>query len=999
MSSKSSKDALAAKPKTHAFLKKRHRARDELGQYLSSAFVARDAPKAQSDSVDPDLPAYAARDSAIISSVNPAARVPASPSSDSPPSLSLVPLRSIARTPVQAASSIPEGSSRMTPEQVQEVNDRVRRLTEMVSSPVSRLSLDSLSAAASPALASLAARSRESGEDSRFSVSPGSHAPLHPDMVAFMHAMTKKMQEQTEENQYLVRKVAEMEQQQLLYQQSQSAIAVAPASNSQPVAERTVHVQPLVVDAGAVVDIARRDIVDEAKENEDDSYSSRVTDVPPRLVPDSEEAQVFRYEALHPDEEVMMPVDGDIPLEDYVAWSVQRQRWYPYEKYSKLYSQRHTLLSPKGRSREYSRFGFAVGWDSRLFGHAARRWYLRLLHDSGLARPKDGKRPRSISIHQVKEPPMSYDPRDRLCAVRTGEENELPPDSHTFAALPLDLRCDPAAHAAPRHHLSLQEEAEQFIRHRMLLMVAKDEFGDDDDDDDSSSVSSAASYDRRMCSKCDEPVYGLSRFCADHTAEYNSRVDQAVFEAALLDRQTKAKKREQETAAAALTAKHIAKTEVLHIAVPPLEVPRLPSAPPVKTEVIALAAPPRSVVSVSSYVDPSGVGDTPAVYPSDRLKQEQSIRLNRALRDEQDRISSLTTLDQIEESASCLGSILSRAFTPAGRAILRVGKEPARIHQTTAGRLAAIDDLKKQGVVFTGKRMEAPEYLRKLCEVVVRYNFDAGETFQVMQRTMKDQAAQWLTDTWTVCGNLVDTPAKPVEALLDRFMKLYIDSTTRGMFRDAMLALRLPTENATLAELHEHYGKFSKYLGALTMCDRHIIMEDIIAEYVKTLPNSVQDYIGSRYKTMLSVSEVHAEAEACLQNRHYRRVPKQDGDIGAVVSFNAMPDRSQRDKSSRDKSPRSQSPQRPRSYEKQDKRDVVCWHCGEKGHYAGVECDYIDKPQTRRGQAAWAENNKKSYNPRPYDKEYYIQRSRQIQANQSGPANSSTALTVMRPYI
>jgi hypothetical protein len=383
---------------------------------------------------------------------------------------------------------------------------------------------------------------------------------------------------------------------------------------------------------------------------------------------------------------------------------------------------------------------------------------------------------------------------------------------------------------------------------------------------------------------------------------------------------------------------------------------------------------------------PSLAEDEPVSYPAQRLKQESVIRHNRLNKEEQERVNGLTDIDRIEESSSVLGSILSRAFTPAVRATLRAGKLSAGTRLTGKDRIAAVEEMKKSGVTFSGDRMKAPAYLKRLCSTVLRWDLNAGEVYQVMDSTMDKQAATWLQDTWAMTGEL-PAHVKPIEALLDSFMRLWMDQTTKRMFRDSLKSLRMPTETATLDELNIHYAKFSEYLNGLRMCDKHVDMQDIIHEYFETLPNRVQAFIGTRYMSALSIAEVHAEAETALRTMHRRRTPRQDGDLGDVVGLHTVSETVSVNAMS------AKPHDRPRdtgvsqsSYEKQDKRDVVCWHCGDKGHYAGVECSYIDQPQTRRGQAAWAEYQKKAYNPRAYDKNYYIERSRQHASSSTAPA-------------
>jgi hypothetical protein len=631
-------------------------------------------------------------------------------------------------------------------------------------------------------------------------------------------------------------------------------------------------------------------------------------------------------------EEIMMPVDEDDAFDDYVAWLLRRQKLYPFEdkKSQKLYVPRHSLLSPNGRLREYSRFGFLTSWDIRLFGELANRWFRRLLHDYGVARDGD-KKSRSVSIHQVRVPMMSYDTRDRLSTVRTGEENELPFNSFTLSGLPLLLRGDPGLALARAHSLSLQEEADIYVNQRKRNMITKGQIDVDSDDDDESSNSEFQA----------EPPHMREQASIRHVS------------------------------AGAATFKHV-KTEAIPASVS--SVAHRSFVDNVQSTVMMSGFDAREPKTDTM---PSLVEEESVSYPAQRLKQESVIRVNRLQKEEQDRVGSLTDIDRIEESASVLGSILSRAFTPAVRATLRAGKLAVGTRLTGKDRIAAVDEMKKSGVTFSGDRMKAPAYLKRLCATVLKWDLTAGEVYQVMDSTMDKQAATWLQDTWAMTGEL-PTNAKPIEALLDSFMRLWMDQTTRRMFRDALKSLRMPTETATLDELNMHYSKFSEYLNGLRMCDRHVDMQDIIHEYFETLPNRVQAFIGTRYMSALSIAEVHAEAETALRTMHKRRTPTQDGDLADVVGVHALTESVAVNAITSKPRERSRGSAVSRNaYEKQEKREVVCYHCGNNGHYAGVECPHINQPQTRRGQIAWAEYNQNSANPRPYDKDYYIERSRQ----------------------
>ncbi len=892
----------------------------------------------------------------------------------------------VTRSPASSPPNVIQ-SPKMSPEKVREAVNKIR---QELSSPLPSSSSNTSSTANSPSIyfvPAITADSQLVGETSRLSISPGAPPPISAELMAFMKNTSNMLREQQAANEMLVRRLADMEsayaEQRSSMESMQRLLNKSSVERSEPVTisdEQADDYTPLQMPLRYDTDSVSHHI----DEQDDDEQKYPVDELPT----DKAEANIMQQENQYADQEIMMPTDEDDHIDDYLAWLSRRQKLYPFEdkKNSKLYTPRHSLLSPNGRLREYSRFGFLTGWDTRLFGDLANRWFRRVLHDHGVATDKDGKRPRSVSIHLVRVPAMSYDDRDRLSAVRTGEENELPVNSYTLSMIPLPLRCDPGAALARTHSLSLQEEVQVYISQRKRLMVAKGQLDDDSSDGDESSTSSSiASYERRTCSKCDRPVFGLRNLCSIHSQKVERRTDDQEFEAALRHRREQAA-RSNEPSAVKIETQSMSSSFVQ------------PSMPEVQRSTVTvspygLAAREMSSVKAEAMPPLNQMEDEPISYPAQRLKQESSIRFNRLQKEEQDRINGLSDIDKIEESSSVLGSILSRAFTPAVRATLRTGKLTAGTRLTGKDRIAAVEEMKKNGFTFSGDRMKAPAYLRKLCATVLKWDLNAGEVYQVMESTMDRQAATWLQDTWAMTGELPHG-VKPIETLLDSFMRLWMDQTTRRMFRDALRSLRMPTETATLDELNTHYAKFSEYLNGLRMCDKHVDMQDIIHEYFETLPNRVQAFIGTRYMSALSIAEVHAEAETALRTMHKRRVPKQDGELGEVVSVNAMTEYipvnafpSQQRQQSKDN-----------SYDKQDKRDVVCWHCGDKGHYAGLDCPYINQNQTRRGQAAWAEHNKRSYNPRPYDKEYYIQRSRQRQAV-AAPAQrqpSSTAL-VARP--
>ena len=892
-----------------------------------------------------------------VGSVRPTAPQPSQQSPRMSPAVAVA-------SPASSATTV-QRSPHVSPEKVQEAINQVRQ--ELSASP-----MFSRSASASPTNVRLSPGLRPANESSRLSTSPGAPPPMPAELMSLMTNIHSMLREQQATSSLFLQRIVDIEsandkQRATVVSQSAPATDVEAVSR-QNSTDATSRDEENVLQEG-------QNTVGDGVDDDEEKYE----DIPLT----ASETRAIQLEQQHPEEEIMMPVDEDDALDDYVAWLRRREKLYPFEdkKLRKYYVPRHTLLSPNGRLREYSRFGFLTGWDVRLFGDLANRWFRRLLHDQGVARDGD-KKPRSVSIHHVRVPQMSYDARDRLSTVRTGEENELPFNSFTLSGLPLALRGDPGLALSRAHSLSLQEEADIYINQRKRMMVAKGQLtidGESDDSDDSSTTSSIASSEHRTCTKCDRPVYGLNTLCSVHSLKAGRHVSKVEFDAALQDRREQALRSHTSDVKAPLKQE---RDDVVTAARPAVQPPSVSNHVHSTVTMSSYGAPESRQESMPSLIE-----DEPISYPAQRLKQESAIRYNRLQKEEQERVSGLTDIDRIEESASVLGSILSRAFTPAVRATLRAGKLAVGTRLSGKDRIAAVEEMKKSGVTFSGDRMKAPAYLKRLCATVLRWDLNAGEVFQVMDSTMDKQAATWLQDTWAMTGEL-PSHVKPIEALLDSFMRLWMDQTTKRMFRDALKSLRMPAETATLDELNIHYAKFSEYLNGLRMCDRHVDMQDIIHEYFETLPNRVQAFIGTRYMTAISIAEVHAEAETALRTMHKRRTPLQDGDLGEVVSVHAT-----------ETVPVNALPVKPRdrprdngssqsAYEKQDKRDVVCFHCGDKGHYAGVECPYIDQEQTRRGQVAWADRNKTSYSPRPYDKNFYIERSKQrASASESRASN------------
>ena len=593
---------------------------------------------------------------------------------------------------------------------------------------------------------------------------------------------------------------------------------------------------------------------------------------------------------------------------------------------------------------------------------------------------------------------MSYDPRDRLVRGSDEDGQDLPPNSHTLSDLPARLRVPPHEDAARVHSRSLLQEAETYAYQRELAMIARGELVREDDahatDTSLSDSMSIASYDRHTCKRCDKEVYGLVQLCPEHQQEVEREkreADQRRNEQAVRQQQERQSAANSQVVTPTLNAVQPAVDQGARysIMVSPYGTPA-PNRVKEETGVNRPLAPPTHVAAPA--VEMPKLDSWPQHPVVDRVKQEEELRAMRQKREEYERVVMLSDQDKYEEATSVMGSILSRAFTPEMRRMMRYGKLPATLKMTAKDRMAAVQEMKQHQITFAGERLKAPFYLRKLCSTIMRYDFTVGEVHQVMHLTMTGQAEAWLQSEWLRVGDLPDT-MKPVQALLEGFMDKWMDNITRTMYRDSLRSMSMLGDRTTVDDLNKHYSKFNELLTGLRMCDRHVDMKDIKYEYFKSLPYKCKAYIGDAYADADTVDDIHRKAERAIVTMPTHRTPAQDGDMPEVIGVNAIPNRSglKRDNRGPNTNPQPKRFDAQQAYTKNDQRDITCWHCGDKGHYAGLDCPFIGQNQTRRGQAAWAESNKTRYNPRPYDKNYYIELSKKRMPDAASGSSASSS--------
>src|SRR4051794_40713982 len=68
--------------------------------------------------------------------------------------------------------------------------------------------------------------------------------------------------------------------------------------------------------------------------------------------------------------------------------------------------------------------------------------------------------------------------------------------------------------------------------------------------------------------------------------------------------------------------------------------------------------------------------------------------------------------------------------------------------------------------------------------------------------------------------------------------------------------------------------------------------------------------------------------------------------------------------------PMWRSSEQPKTTAEANVKEIICYHCGRKGHYVG-KCHLIGQSQTNAGKLAWAKKNKDQDKDYEYNRNYY----------------------------
>jgi hypothetical protein len=375
----------------------------------------------------------------------------------------------------------------------------------------------------------------------------------------------------------------------------------------------------------------------------------------------------------------------------------------------------------------------------------------------------------------------------------------------------------------------------------------------------------------------------------------------------------------------------------------------------------------------SSYVTPHAqlkLSNYPSVSPSvaysnsdqyvSMIKREEQV-----VEDTHSNSSEFVSL----RDKSVLGSILE-CFDDGTRAMILATRQTREMTATEINK--QVSQVSAKIPKFNGNAEKAPAYLLELCQEVARVPFNHSDVIMIMSNTMSETAKEWLTSKIIDLAKIPDDMKIPT--LLGAYRDQYMNVNHVISYQERLNSLKLSDTNVTISDLRQHYTAFNKLKNNLRLCDKHISEESMRRQYVTSLPSKIRNYIGVAYKQCYSIDAIHQLAEeACRSNQPKHRLDNDEG----VVNLNVIESYTTHDE-------HELSDEYDTILEKDvqhmwfmalsmtrsnlSKSDVVCWHCGNRGHYAG-ECQINIKglPQTPKGAAYYASFNRMRGEVRPYN--------------------------------
>jgi len=302
--------------------------------------------------------------------------------------------------------------------------------------------------------------------------------------------------------------------------------------------------------------------------------------------------------------------------------------------------------------------------------------------------------------------------------------------------------------------------------------------------------------------------------------------------------------------------------------------------------------------------------------------------------------------------------------------------------------------------IFTGKDMaQAATILNFILVNIARYDFSLSESFILIESSFSQDAKIWFDSHRKEIFSKKD---RSLHHFITLFKQKYMSPDMAIMYENQLKNTKLLNEKPHSVDVH--YNQFIKIATMLRSCDHATSEQKLIHYYFQSLPESTQRTLGIaalNEETVAKVYQMVKKSAIMIGNNTSRRILDRE-----VVSVNTMhaydddyyhhnydennddhddgdlthqidnddnndnnfdeygyiyPDIDDNDYIVNHNAIDSIIMFNANSVSKFYQRDLVCFHCGDKGHRAGWFCPIVrmNKPQTPRGVLAYAQFIKK----------------------------------------
>ena len=647
---------------------------------------------------------------------------------------------------------------------------------------------------------------------------------------------------------------------------------------------------------------------------------------------------------------------GTLPIDDLAIWAQTREECYPYYHNLHLYTSCYTLLSENGRTLEYIRFADKVNFDPRLYPRYLLSHVNYLLEQKGMPVGKRVQRNR-VTVDQINTiPGIDRIKEENHLRVRNGWDNDLMLNTMLYDGLPQEVVTGNGK--KPDTMYTMMAAIEIYVNKRYTLYLGKLE-----------NVYEATSDEKRAAAMLPKKYYG-------------------------------------------------------------------PSSSVIKYESIN-----DDYLGLPSLDDPYSDASAASIY---NKKQRDDLVKKREYE-----TGILSDYDGMEYLKQLVGDDSVIQLDIITRATINSIFNKRTL--TTSETIKVVQDLTSKSsspAPFTGFPMEkAPQFYMDLLITICRYLLPISDIITIIGSKLEASAKSWFNSELVLISTC--TQGVKIPTLLKSFRRQYMGKQLINQLYTKLLNNKLFSLPATLEELTLHYTAWNTTKVALCLCEPSHTDTSLMYTFLTSFPpmitagiphngdglTSINEawnnisrtaaayYDRSKtlqtYKQLQVAAKVKSESNVIISNpddtngdyseirdegeqsyTHYHAVQSAHRSFSGQNEYDRYMNENESSESDNDDCDNSQITwfHALKLTRNIPKRDIECWHCGNKGHVVG-ECDVAKQglPQTAKGQFVWAKINKMRGEGRPYDVKYQMLQYKKYRARLES-RNANDNRTYRSPY-